>query len=493
MQVSINQGNRGFALAQSTVITFEVEGLEAREDIRSAEYDNIYARYAGDNACVNIQGFWVPMWGDTHNLYPQEVYSLVSENKLLPSIIEKQIKFLFGKGPYLYREVVIDGRLTRQPVDAPHITAWLSSWEDAGLPGYIEYLYNLISDFYHVRTCVTRYHFTRARRVGAIMPVMALSYIGADEARLAAIGEYSHQRIRQQQCNHILVGNWLQPSSQFEVFPRFSPSQPFQYPTAVAFNSVKTFSRWVYAYNEWFRGLYEWIKASNLTPRYLNSYLRNALNAHVHVRIPGTWYAAQKSILENICLSNLQSDPNTPIQTEYRGVSLTDEHGRPYRFFDAMMDDLITHELRRITELMSGEGRNQGKLYATVKYGDEGWQFEEFPGKFKDYFESVIDYDKRADQVILAGKGISSSITNVENDGVISKSGSDVYYNYVIYLASLTYDELFVCRDINRAIALNFPDDAASGVKLGFWIDIPDKMQEISPANRLPQTLNPKP
>ena len=90
------------------------------------------------------------------------------------------------------------------------------------------------------------------------------------------------------------------------------------------------------------------------------------------------------------------------------------------------MEQLIAHQLREITNLLSGEGANQGKLWASNKWGEDGWEFKEFPGKFKEYLESVILYDKRADQVILAGKGISASITNVENDGVISKSGSDV-------------------------------------------------------------------
>ena len=133
--------------------------------------------------------------------------------------------------------------------------------------------------------------------------------------------------------------------------------------------------------------------------------------------------------------------------------------------------------------------KNQGKLWASTKWGQEdGWEFKEFPGKFKEYFESVISVDKRADQIILAGKGISSSITNVENDGVISKSGSDVYYNYLLYIASLTLDEYFVTKEINRAIALNFPDAAAKGVKLGFWIDIPAKLQDTAPSDRMQQT-----
>jgi hypothetical protein len=153
-----------------------------------------------------------------------------------------------------------------------------------------------------------------------------------------------------------------------------------------------------------------------------------------------------------------------------------------------MVNELIINELKAITSMMSGEGKNQGKLWASSKWGQDGWEFKEFPGKFKEYFESVISLDKRADQVILAGKGIASSITNVENDGVISKSGSDVYYNYLIYVASLTPDEYFVLKEINRAIHLNFPEAKAQNIRLGFWIDIPAKLQDTSPADRPNQT-----
>jgi hypothetical protein len=314
-------------------------------------------------------------------------------------------------------------------------------------------------------------------------PILALSYIGSDEARLATENLILTRPIRNRDCHHVVVGDWMYPNSyDYEVYHRFNPADPFRHPIAVAFNADKTFSKWVYAYNDWFKGLLEWIKASNLSPRYLNSYLKNALNAHVHVIIPGSWYNQQKTILETICSENLIAD--TPVQTEYRGVLLVDEKGKAIHFYETMVDQVIANELRNITALMTGEGKNQGKLWASTKWGEDGWKFEEFPGKFKEYFDSVISLDKRADQVILAGKGISSSITNVEQDGVISKSGSDVYYNYLIYVASLILDERFVMKEINRAIQLNFPAAWREGIRLGFWIDIPAKLQETTPADR---------
>lgn len=481
--------NRGFAASKSSVMTFEIQGVSEREDIRLNEFQTLYSKYATDRHTMKMEDYTVPMWGEGHNLYPQEVYSVISENKLLPEVIEKQVRFIFGKGPRLYQERIVGEEDKKHRVRIPYydsqIEEWLNSWEEKGYEHFWRYLRNIITDYYHVKTCVTKYNFNRSRRIGGAAAVDALTYVGSDEARLAAKGDFTHRRIKNEDCEYVIVGDWLNISgTKYDVFNRFSPAKPFAYPVAVAFNTEKTFTKWVYAFNDWFKGLYEWIKASNLSPRYLNSYLKNALNAHVHVVIPGTWYQAQKTILQSITEANLIGDESTPLQTEYKGVKLVDDEGKPYRFFEAMMDDLITNELRRITSLMSGEGKNQGKLYATTKWGEDGWKFEDFPSKFQEYFKSVIDYDKRADQVILAGKGISSSITNVENDGVISKSGSDVYYNYLIYVATLTLDEFFITEEINRAIHLNFPYAKKMGIKLGFWIDIPAKQQETTPADR---------
>ena len=491
----------GYAAPSSGgLITFEIQGISEREEIREREYRSLYSKYITEQATMSLDDFTIPLWGDGHNLYPQEVFSMTSENKLLPELIQKQVKFLFGKGPRLHMEAIQgEGekqRRVRIPVENKEIQDWLESWDENGFNHYWEYLKNIITDFYYVNTCVSRYEFSRARRLVGSMngkPIRALTYIGSDTARLATKKDSLTNRITNKDCNFVVIGDWMQPNRyNYEVYNRFDPADPFLYPAAVAFNIDKTFTRSVYALNNWFKGLFEWIKASNLSPKYLNSYLKNALNAHIHVVIPGSWYNKQRDILQSICLENFSGD--VPVQTEYKGVKLIDEKGNAIQFYETMVDKLISNELRSIGTMMTGEGKNQGKMWASTRWAEnDGWEFKEFPGKFKEYFESVISLDKRADQVILAGKGVSSSITNVEQDGVISKSGSDVYYNYLIYVASLTLDEYFILKDINRAIHLNFPEAKKQGIKLGFWIDIPAKLQETTPSERPAQTATSDP
>lgn len=472
------------------VAVFQIDGLSDDEAERIDGYRRLYRPYIGENVCLSIDGYYVPIWGEHHNLYPQEVDALIRENKLLPGIMRKQEDFLYGHGPYLYQEQIVDGKKVRVPVEDEQIQNWLDSWENFGVDNYRDYLRQLIADYYRVHTCISQYLFTKGRVIPAMQSgsILALSYVGADEARLAIDENPVHLRIKQSDCHYVAVGDWmLRGALGFDVYDRFDPANPYKHPNAIAFNGCKSFGKWVYAYNDWFTGLKEWVKASNLTPKYLNSYLKNALNAHVHVKIPQAWVVFHTDTLRSICQQNIAS-PKDKWVHEYRGVKLVDDVKQlPYSFSQNMVDDLIANELEKITKLLSGEGKNQGKLYATTKVGQEGWEFSDFPSKFKEYFDAVIKYDERADKVTLAGIGISSSITNVENDGVISKSGSDVYYNYIVYLNALTYAEQFVCKEINRAIQLNFPHAVEQKIRLGFNIEIPVRQQETTPSDRIDQ------
>ena len=95
----------GFYTSNGNVVTFEVQGAISRDGMANSEYHNLYARYLNENRTMQLQGFTVPIWGEGHNLYPQEVYNTVSDNKLLPEILQKQVEFLFGRGPYLYTTI----------------------------------------------------------------------------------------------------------------------------------------------------------------------------------------------------------------------------------------------------------------------------------------------------------------------------------------------------------------------------------------------------
>ena len=111
--------------------------------------------------------------------------------------------------------------------------------------------------------------------------------------------------------------------------------------------------------------------------------------------------------------------------------------------------------------------------------------------KYKEYISTITDYDKRADEVITSSIGIDSSISNISKDGVISKSGADVYYNYLIYLhTNLPTAERVSTEAINWAIRINFPELYKRGFRVGLYTDVPARQEEVSTNDRLQNTLN---
>ncbi len=149
-----------------------------------------------------------------------------------------------------------------------------------------------------------------------------------------------------------------------------------------------------------------------------------------------------------------------------------------------MMDQLIACELRRITKMMSGEGKNQGKMYATINWDGHPWEFDKMPGDFKEYFDTVIKYSDHADKVLLANMGVSSSLISVDANGKLANQGAEAWYNYLLYVTTIAMDEWFVLRDMIRGIHLNFPEAKADGAMAGFAIDIPSKLRDTTESER---------
>ena len=102
------------------VLSFKIQGVSERNEVMNQEYRNIYRNYMSESTGIQMGDYLVPMWGEGHNLYPQEVYNVISDNKLLPELLSKQVQFLFGKGPYLYKEEIVGEGLR---VHAPELNA----------------------------------------------------------------------------------------------------------------------------------------------------------------------------------------------------------------------------------------------------------------------------------------------------------------------------------------------------------------------------------
>ena len=320
------------------------------------------------------------------------------------------------------------------------------------------------------------------------MPIRALEHVSVNRARFATMETItSVSLIEDYMFNKIIVGNWLNPNiTKLKIYNKLDESNPFASANVINYQKSSSFAEKIYSYPSYYYGLKEWIIGSNLNPKYINSFLKNSLNAKLHILIPYSWVKAKEERLKSVCEQNQERQArNKPIVEKYDGVTV----GLSYN--EGMLNKLINTYLEKITTLMSGEGKNQGKLFSTWKmrseYGIEEWEFKEIPTKYKEFVDSIINYDTRSDQVILSGKGLDASISNVSKEGVISKSGSDTYYNYLLYLSQLYIPEFVCTYDINLAIKLNFP---GTDLKLGFFQHIPAKQEETPPANRLQNNIN---
>lgn len=469
----------------------------------SASMDEMEASGSEDRAAssqltpIKLSGFNV--WPNgVNNDDPTVCKQLIKGNRLLPSVLEKQIAILYGAGPKLYIEKInADGTPSRQYIQDDEIQAWLNSWRENGVADdYCTYLNEAIRAYYYQEGVFTKYRMSVGARAGIsrFMPVAGLEHVSGTRARVATRADISQRRdLVLKDFDWIIVANWEGDGAQREFTPhhRLDHSAPLKYKNPISYSRNPNYGDDVYATNVFFSGVKEWIKGCNATPEYINSFLENSLSARHHVIIPNAWIDAKQRYIQNLC------DQNAELQAEGKelkkikmgkGSSWTIEVGTEYS--DDILEKYVQLELRKLTNFLSGRGKNQGKTYSSRAFMNENgvaekWEINEIKQDYKEYIEALISYDKRSDMVLLAAKGIDPSISNITPDGTVTKSGADAYYNYMIYLQQQSIPEQVVCADINNAIKLNFPEKYAQGIRMGFYRPNVQRQEDISPSQRM--------
>jgi len=480
----------------SAVLSFE---MIAATDTVSIEEDKAkYNAFQLHGDYFTFGDHTVATYGADNRL-PNEVQTLIRNNHILPEILKKQVRMLYGQGAFLFREEESEDGIKRIPVSAlyPQVFEWLDSWERMGIENSVEeYIIQSMTEYYYTEGIPTKWLYTRARRLSSRssgqLPVLGLEHIPSTRFRFAVPGVRDVSEFYERKdFTHAMVGRWDLPfKDRMEVFPLLDKRDPLKHNVAISYVSDMSFGDSIYSFPTFYFGLKEWIKGSNINPKYINSYLRNSLNAKLHVLIPDKWISNKEATIKKVCDTNQERDQaGKPLITEYEGLK---DIGTVFDF--SMVQKLIDIKLNELTEVLSGAGENQGKAFYSRKfrteYGIEEWEFKEIPTKYKEFISSIIDFDKRAVEVILEGKGLDPSISNVTGKGMFQGSGSQSYYNYIIYLNSLNYAEYFALRDLNRALYINFPQLERDRVKLGTFRRIPERQKEISSDDRLENTSN---
>lgn len=476
-------GNAGNYIADGNVLSFQIGEGQQLFNTAGMLMPQENRSYLHEHQWLSVNGYQVCMRGVNNNLC-DEVTTEIKQNRLLPRLYSKEIKMLYGNGPCAYMQTVEGGKMKREYTALPEWDEWLNSWQERGMETSAqEFAKTNIKNFYYFGDFFCKFRFARGKRLG-MMPVAGIEPLENKHCRLATTRQdIAYEQISYSDFRHIAVGRWSYGLGNYKIYPKFALSEVDNYLyAAVSHHREKSVDEF-YGVNETHQGARPYILGSNSTATYINSFLRNSLAAKIHIIIPNAWVVSKRSQLTKLCEENKLRKSKDKDLVKYNGIEI----GTEYR--ESLLVEYMRLELRKIGDYLSG-AENQGKAYSSISFMDSSgneqqWKIETIDLKYKEYIDSLIAYDKRTEEALLSSVGLDASISAVSKDGVISKSGSDSYYNYLIYIMSLTPEDEICAEPFNIALKLNFPELYKQGYRIGFYREVPQRQEDISPKDRL--------
>lgn len=476
-------GNAGNYIADGNVLSFQIGEGQQLFNTAGMLIPQENRSYLHEHQWLSVNGYQVCMRGVNNNLC-DEVTTEIKQNRLLPRLYSKEIKMLYGNGPCAYMQTVEGGKMKREYTALPAWDEWLNSWQERGMETTAqEFAKTNIKNFYYFGDFFCKFRFARGKRLG-MMPVAGIEPLENKHCRLATTRQdIAYEQISYSDFRHIAVGRWSYGLGNYKIYPKFALSEVDNYLyAAVSHHREKSVDEF-YGVNETHQGARPYILGSNSTATYINSFLRNSLAAKIHIVIPNAWVVSKRSQLTKLCEENKLRKSKDKDLVKYNGIEIGTE------FRESLLVEYMRLELRKIGDYLSG-AENQGKAYSSISFMDasgheQQWKIETIDLKYKEYIDSLIAYDKRTEEALLSSVGLDASISAVSKDGVISKSGSDSYYNYLIYIMSLTPEDEICAEPFNIALRLNFPELYKQGYRIGFYREVPQRQEDISPKDRL--------
>ena len=476
-------GNAGNYIADGNVLSFQIGEGQQLFNTTGMLIPQENRSYLHEHQWLSVNGYQVCMRGVNNNLC-DEVTTEIKQNRLLPRLYSKEIKMLYGNGPCAYMQTVEGGKMKREYTALPAWDEWMNSWQERGMETTAqEFAKTNIKNFYYFGDFFCKFRFARGKRLG-MMPVAGIEPLENKHCRLATTRQdIAYEQISYSDFRHIAVGRWSYGLGNYKIYPKFALSEVDNYLyAAVSHHREKSVDEF-YGVNETHQGARPYILGSNSTATYINSFLRNSLAAKIHIVIPNAWVVSKRSQLTKLCEENKLRKSKDKDLVKYNGIEI----GTEYR--ESLLVEYMRLELRKIGDYLSG-AENQGKAYSSISFMDasgheQQWKIETIDLKYKEYIDSLIAYDKRTEEALLSSVGLDASISAVSKDGVISKSGSDSYYNYLIYIMSLTPEDEICAEPFNIALKLNFPELYKQGYRIGFYREVPQRQEDISPKDRL--------
>lgn len=385
------------------------------------------------------------------NRLPYDIRKLLDEENLSPEFLNKQTQLLFGQGPALYETRFENGEMKRYWDTVPEIESFLNDWD------YEDYLLRATIEFRHMNGHYSKYFRSRGARIGGETFVTHLENVPATHARL----EWPDQ---QNNINHIIVGDWGLPwQSGMRKYPVFRREDPFAKRVSMRYSNLYSFALANNYSRSPFHGNFSWIKLHSQIAPLLISFNVNAAVIKYHIKSPALYWHQKEEKLKEKC--------------EAKNITYKPE----------MLEELKDNIYKKMAEGLTNT-KNAGKFITTETIWDEDsreyveFKIEPLDQKVKDFIDAQVNTAKRANLEITSGFGLHPALSNVSTDGNLP-SGSEQLYAFKLYLQTGIYiPERIICKDINHAIAVNFPK---SKFRLGFYHNNVLTEEETTPENRM--------
>jgi len=176
----------GYIKAGPDVFTYQIgETLQEAQELFS---DSIQSTGRNNVQLVRVDNYKVYPAG-FNNLEPNEQKEMIASNRLLPELIEKQIRMLYGTGPALAITRRQGKDVWKEYVEHTVINEWLDSWLERGLADdYKTYFNKCIRSFYYDEGIFSKWRMSQGVRIG-VNKVAGLDHVSNLRARLATTGE----------------------------------------------------------------------------------------------------------------------------------------------------------------------------------------------------------------------------------------------------------------------------------------------------------------
>lgn len=215
-------GNLGTYVDDNNVLTFQIGGGSAsmREPFGVDNYDR---RSIFVPQFTNVDGYQVCSRRND-NRSCERIEKDIKRNRLLPRLIDKQIKLLYGKGLTPYKEQIIDGKVKRTWEHIPAITEWLESWGDNGMEmSYTDFALAVIKRFYYFRDFFVKLRMAQGKNIGRY-PIAGMELLENKNCRLATKKrDVVTDTVLYNDFRYVLFGDFTKGLGKFKVYPLFNP------------------------------------------------------------------------------------------------------------------------------------------------------------------------------------------------------------------------------------------------------------------------------